>query len=95
MSHGDIKSAIKDLATRTNQRVGEASWYLFGSSRQGFANASDIDLVVVCKTNSIADAIRRTVDVDQLTRPIHLTILTESEEAEMNFVEKRGCIPII
>jgi len=95
MSCSDIESAVKDLATRTTESVGKASWYLFGSLQRGCANASDIDLVVVCQTHCMADAIRRAVDVDQLTLPIHLTILTESEEAEISFIEKQGCISII
>ena len=95
MNRVELMCAVKDLATRTNANVGEAHWYLFGSAQQGLANASDIDLVVVCQTHAVADAIRQTVDVDQLSIPIHLSILTQTEQAELSFVEKQGCVQVL
>lgn len=94
MKYEKLICAIKDLAIRTNAKVGEANWYLFGSAREGLSNASDIDLVVVCRTHGMADAVRRAVDVDQFTRPIHLSIFTHAEEAEIGFIEKQGCIQV-
>jgi predicted nucleotidyltransferase len=86
---------MRCLAERTTAIAGEAKWYLFGSAGDGLFKASDVDVVVVCKTNNAADMIRGSVDVDQLARPIHLSILTESEEAEVCFVKKQGCIQIV
>lgn len=43
----------------------------------------------------MADLVRRAMDVDKFARPIHLSILTLMEEAEIRFVEKQGCIPIV
>jgi hypothetical protein len=91
----ELVSALKDLATRTNARVGEASWYLFGSAQEELSNASDIDLVVICQTHGMADAVRRAVDLDRFVRPIHLSILTKAEEAEICFIRKQGCIQVI
>ena len=42
----------------------------------------------------MADAVRRAVDVDQFARPIHLSVFTEAEEAEIHFVEKQGCVQV-
>jgi predicted nucleotidyltransferase len=95
MKTDELFSAIKDLAVRTNANVGEANWYLFGSAQEGLSDASDIDLLVVCQTQRMADAVRRAVDVDQLTRPIHLSILTQAEEAEIRFVKRQGCIQVV
>jgi predicted nucleotidyltransferase len=95
MSFDDVVSVIKKLAISANARVGDANWYLFGSTQQGSPNTSDIDLVIVCQTHDMADAFRRDVDLDQLIRPIHLTILTEAEEEEIRFVEKQGCVQVL
>jgi hypothetical protein len=95
MKCDDLVSAVKELAIKTNADVGSASWYLFGSSRDDLPAAADIDLLVVCETPIMADAIRRIVDLDQLTRPIHLSILTRSEEAEVRFIHRQGCIQIV
>jgi hypothetical protein len=91
----DLAAAIRELAVRTNANVGEAKWYWFGSTRNNLSDAADIDLVVVCENHTIADEIRRLVDSDQLTRPIHLSILTQEEEAEVHFVKSQGCTQIL
>jgi hypothetical protein len=95
MNLDEMVSAIRDLAVRTNADVGEARWYLFGSARQDVRDALDIDLLVVCQTHDTADAIRRTVDVDQFARPMHLSILTQAEEAEVRFVENQACTQVL
>lgn len=94
MSNDDLMAAIKDLATGVTLCVGRADWYLFGSASTEASNASDIDLVIVCQSHAMADAIRRTIDVDQLKHPIHLSILTEEEEREIHFVERQRCVRV-
>jgi predicted nucleotidyltransferase len=95
MRNDELLSAIGDLALKTNASVGNASWYFFGSTHEGLPTASDIDLLVICETHEMADAVRRSVDLDQLTRPIHLSILTRAEESEVRFVEGQGCIQVV
>jgi predicted nucleotidyltransferase len=95
MNHDELVSSIRSLAIRINADIGSTNWYLFGSAKEGLWIASDIDLVVVCHTDSMADAVRRAVDIDQFARPIHLSILTHAEEAEIGFVEKQGCIRVV
>lgn len=94
MKDYDLTSAIRGLAVKTNGHVGVANWYLFGSAQERFSNASDIDVLVVCETHEMADAVRRSIDVDQLTRPIHLSILTQAEEDEVRFIERQGCVKV-
>ena len=94
MKQSELVPAVRELATRTNASVGQASWYLFGSAKKELSSASDIDMVVICQTHNTADAIRRAVNVDQFARPIHLSILTRAEEDELGFVDKQGCFQI-
>ncbi|MEY9121752.1 hypothetical protein ABH994_003033 [Bradyrhizobium yuanmingense] len=95
MNYDELTSAVRDLAIRTNTAAGDARWYLFGSAQRSISDALDIDVLVVCRADGVADAIRRAVDVDQFTRPLHLSILTCAEEAEVRFVEKQGCIQVV
>ncbi|WP_038931923.1 hypothetical protein [Bradyrhizobium japonicum] len=95
MTNDELISAIEGLALKTNADVGDARWYIFGSAQQRFSDAVDIDILVVCETDSAADAIRRTVDVDQFGRPLHLSILTQVEEAEVQFVQNQACTQVL
>lgn len=95
MNHDELVSSIRSLAIQINADIGGANWYLFGSARGGLSTVSDIDLVVICLTDSMADEVRRAVDVDQFARPIHLSILTDAEEAEIGFLDKQGCIRVV
>ena len=42
-----------------------------------------------------ANAIPRLVDAIEFYRPLHLFILTESEEREIGFAERQGCIHVL
>lgn len=95
MNHHELVCSIRDLAKQINAHIGGANWYLFGSASEELSNAFDIDLAVVCRTDSMADVVRRAVDVDQFARPIHLSIFTDAEEAEIGFVDKQGCIRVV
>lgn len=87
MTFEEVLLDVRELALKTNCLCGDARWYLFGSVKNGLTNATDIDLLVVCATHEMSDIVRRNIDLDQMTRPIHLSILTDAEEAEVRFVE--------
>jgi hypothetical protein len=56
--------------------------------------AADVDVLVVCKSDADADAIRRLVDAIEFYRPLRLSSLTEDEEREIGFAERQGCIHV-
>lgn len=56
-------------------------WHLFGSVNRDDPNASDIDLMVFCETDSQADRLRHAIDPDSLSLPLHLSLLTFEEAA--------------
>ncbi len=95
MIGNNLESSIASLATQANSLIGPASWYLFGSARRHSENISDIDLLIVCKSHEMADAFRGAVNIDALVRPIHLSILTEAEERELDFVNQQDCLLIL
>jgi predicted nucleotidyltransferase len=95
MTDVELVSGIRNLAEKTNGNLGHHKWYFFGSAKLKAKNTSDIDLLVVCQTHRMADEVRTAVDLDQFSRPIHLSILTQTEESEVGFVERYECTRIV
>lgn len=91
MTDDTLLSTIKELAEQTSKKIGNAEWYLFGSAKFDSSSAKDIDLLVICETPAMADAVRRSVDLDCMHAPIHLSILTQDEESEIKFVKRQNC----
>jgi predicted nucleotidyltransferase len=61
-------------------------WFLFGSLLNGKGPIHDVDLLAVVPNDRGAVQLRK-VAADHLKfNPIHLTIMTQDEEKEMNFV---------
>lgn len=56
-------------------------WHLFGSVNRDDPNASDIDLMIFCETDSQADMLRQTIDPDSLSLALHLSLFTFKEAA--------------
>lgn len=91
----EFRTILKALAEQINSQLGQSRWYLFGSARDNFDEARDIDLLAVCQSDDVADTIREMVDIDQLSRPIHLSILTFAEESKLGFIEYQNCVRIL
>ena len=84
---------VRAMAETINAKTGNTRWYLFGSALRDPARAADIDLLVVCQTDSAADAVRRIAE--EFAFPsLDLSILTDEEEAECSFVTNQRCIQV-
>lgn len=94
MTPEQLASEVRSIAVKVNERVGSARWYLFGSASEDPSAAADVDVLVVCKSDTDADAIRCLVDASEFYRPLHLSILTEDEEREIGFAERQGCVQV-
>ena len=67
--------------------VAEGSqWHLFGSVDRDEPSTSDIDLMILCKSDNQADTLRRAIDLDAFVLPLHLALLTFEEAAEVDAV---------
>src|SRR6202035_3003962 len=67
-------------------------WYGFGSYFRGQNSFGDIDILVVCPTTADAIVIR-TKTADLCGRwPLHLVIMTETEQNETDFVVSEVCV---
>jgi predicted nucleotidyltransferase len=81
-----VAEALGDVARGTR-------WYLFGSHVRGTVSGdSDVDLLVVYDSDSVADAKRLITAIWDfpMPQPLDLIVLSRAEEQEMNFVAKEG-----
>lgn len=79
---------------RIRVRVPTSRWFLFGSIMTTKRPVGDIDLLVVGKTTADCTTVR--VELASLcTRfPIHLLLMTPSEEAEVKFIQGESAVEI-
>jgi predicted nucleotidyltransferase len=81
-----IVDDLRNLARGLGPKVKGTQWHLFGSVDRDDVNAADIDLMILCESHDQADALRRTIDADAFTLPLHLALLTFEEAAEVGAI---------
>jgi predicted nucleotidyltransferase len=85
-------SAIHEEMHRIRLRVPSSRWFVFGSIATGRRPVGDIDVLVVCKTTTDCTTVR-----DELAQicawfPIHLLLMTQSEESEVRFIKTERAV---
>lgn len=75
-------NALVDLAEQLGDTNEGTEWHLFGSVNRGEPIASDIDLLIICKSDAQADVLRRVIDPDLLGLPLHLSLMTYKEASK-------------
>lgn len=66
-------------------------WHLFGSVNRDDMYASDIDLMILCKTDDQADMLRKALAPISLTLPLHLSLFTFEEAATIDAPKAQDC----
>ena len=89
-----VITSLRELATSLGSEVEGTQWHLFGSVARNEPNAADIDLMILCKSDEQADSLRRVIDPDALTLPLHLALLTFDEAAEADAVRVQRSLAI-
>ncbi|WP_213957105.1 nucleotidyltransferase domain-containing protein [Variovorax sp. dw_954] len=79
-------TSLRDLAVSLGPEAQGTQWHLFGSVDRDEAHATDIDLMILCKSDVQADTLRRAIDSDALALPLHLALLTFDEATEVDAV---------
>lgn len=88
-----VAAKIRELAASLGTTSEDTEWYLFGSVDRDVEHARDIDLLILCKDEVQADALRTVIDPDQFELPLHLAFMTYAEEREASAVRmQRGRI---
>jgi predicted nucleotidyltransferase len=85
-----VVASLRKLAVSLGSDADGSEWHLFGSVDRNESNAADIDLMILCKSDVQADILRRTIDTDVLSLPLHLSLLTFDEAAQINAVRVQG-----
>jgi len=89
-----VVAALRELADSIGPMAEGSEWHLFGSVDRNEPDAADIDLMILCKTDRQADALRQAIDVDSLAMPIHLALFTFEEAAKVAAVHLQRSRPI-
>ena len=79
---------------RIRARVLTSRWFFFGSITTTKRPVGDIDLLVVCKTTADCTTVRAELASICAQFPIHLLLMTPSEEAEVKFILGEGAVEI-
>ena len=88
--------SLREIAWSLGAIAEGTQWHLFGSVERDEAGAADIDLLILCKSDEQADALRREIDPDALELPIHLAFMTFDEAAAIDATavqQSRAIIP--
>jgi len=84
MIRSNVIADLKQLAVVLGSVAEGTEWHLFGSVNRDKIDASDIDLMIVCRSDAQADSLRRAIDPDSFSLPLHLALLTFDEAAAID-----------
>jgi hypothetical protein len=86
--------ALYEEMQRIRARVPTSRWFFFGSITATKRPVGDIDLLVVCKTTIDCVTVRTELACICSRFPIHLLLMTKSEEAEVKFIQAQSALEI-
>lgn len=86
--------ALNKEMQRIKCRVPTSHWYLFGSITSTKRPINDLDLLVIYDTAADCITIRDELASICERFPIHLLLMTPSEEAKLNFIQSEGAVEI-
>lgn len=95
MIRSRIVRSLRDIAFSLGPKAEGTQWHLFGSVDRNEADASDIDLLVLCTSDEQADALRVAIDIDALEIPLHLSFMTFVEAAAIDATSVQQSTQII
>lgn len=86
--------ALYEEMQRVKARLPTSRWFFFGSITTAKGPVADIDLLVVCKTNDDCSTVRNELGSICSRFPLHLLLMTQTEEAEVEFIQGQGAVEI-
>ncbi|MGF6486529.1 nucleotidyltransferase domain-containing protein [Pseudomonas frederiksbergensis] len=87
MRRNVVITTLREMADRIGIASAGSEWYLFGSVARDDPRPSDIDLMILCVDDAQADALRKAIDPEAFSLPIHLCLLRFDEAYEVNAIE--------
>lgn len=86
MIRASVISELRQLAISLGSLAYATEWHLFGSVDRDEPGAEDIDLMILCASHAQADSLRSAIKPDLLALPLHLSLMTFQEAAEIDAV---------
>ena len=93
MTTAELIDAVKRLAGDLPACADEVRWYLFGSALRDASRSADFDIAVVCRPD-LAPIVREHLAPWCTRLPVHLMILTPTEDAALRFTQDQGAVCI-
>jgi hypothetical protein len=90
-----VVRALSNEMQRISVQVLSSKWFLFGSVTTTKRPVGDVDLLIVCRAASDCVTVRMELAAICARFPIHLLIMTQNEEEEVNFIKDKRAIEII
>ena len=95
MIRSRVVASLRGLAASLGPAAHGTEWHLFGSVARDEPDAADIDLMILCRSDAQADALRQAFNPDSQELPIHLSLMTFDEAAEVDAVSVQRSTPIV
>jgi hypothetical protein len=89
-----LVEVVRNEGLRIDAILPHCKWYLFGSVTTAKRPVADIDVLVVCENNEECTKVREAMSSVCAERPIHLLLMTQSEEKEVNFIRSQRAIEL-
>jgi predicted nucleotidyltransferase len=89
-----VVDIVRNEMVQLTKLIPRSKWYLFGSVTTTRRPVSDIDLLVVCENDADCTAVRSGLAKVCAEFPIHLLLMTQAEETEVNFIESARALEI-
>jgi hypothetical protein len=89
-----VVQALSKEMQRIRVQVPSSKWFLFGSITTVRRPVRDVDFLVVCKNDADCVTIRSELGSICAQFPVHLLIMSESEESEVDFIKDQRAIEI-
>jgi predicted nucleotidyltransferase len=86
MTRARVVAGLRQLAISLGSLAYATEWHLFGSVDRDEPDAEDIDLMILCASHTQADSLRSAIKPDLLALPLHLSLMTFQEAAEIDAV---------
>lgn len=87
MTRARVVASIRELAISLGSVAHGTEWHLFGSVNRDELEASDIDLMILCRSEAQADALRLAIDADSFVLPLHLALFSFDEAEAIDVVQ--------
>lgn len=85
-----ISKILFNKANKISLIIPKLKWYLFGSFLSGGKNANDIDVLILYNNEFEPPRIKKYLEELTSEYPIHLVLMTENEESELQFISRKN-----